>query len=159
MESAEHWDRVLASVVCVHGDAEHCSPCCIAVIRQAQADAIEWARQLYQNWSTKDHGNLIESYNRLLSKKRDSILKGGNGEEVTEEPGPKFKEGDPIKVRGNVESTWRNCHGNVKVVIPPSTPQTGLRCEYNIQLHSSTAGFLTRWSEDELEAVEEGKGE
>jgi len=42
-------------------------------VEKIQADAIEWARQLYQNWNQAD-GNLIESYNRLLSEKVEALL-------------------------------------------------------------------------------------
>jgi len=141
--TAEEWDRVLASVVCVHGDAEHCSPCCIDVIRRAQADAIEWARQLYQNWSTRDHGNLIESYNRLLSEKVDQI----KGQEI-KAPGPKFKKGQTVRIIVETE------HENYIGAITGSEAIEGGEWRYGVQLPTM---FLPYCTEEELEAVEEGK--
>jgi len=66
----------------------------------------------------------------------------------TEDPGPKFKEGDPIKVSGDMDTAYRECSGIVKAV-----HRTGpTRWAYDTQLYACTDGFITQFHEDELEA-------
>ena len=75
LKSAEDWEQDVPPR-CEHPNIEvgYCYRCTIERIQRIQADAIEWARQLYQNWPSMYQGNLIESYNKLLAEKRDSLM-------------------------------------------------------------------------------------
>jgi len=78
-------------------------------------------------------------------------VKRDAAKEVAKEPGSKFKEGDPIKVSGDMDTAYRECNGIVKAV-----HRTGpTRWAYDTQLYACTDGFITQFDEDELEPAED----
>lgn len=149
MKSATEWDRVLASVVCTHGDDEHCSTCCIAVIGKAQADAMREAAVMARAWFVKNvssfPGSPLSPYSAFMKRAQEIEESVSPSIETLE---PKFKEGNLVRVKPDICGVY-DLIGVVEEVLkgPP-----GRQPIYNVRYdRGRTKGSLVAHGEDEID--------